>query len=181
MMNNDDFDFTNPDQLRVKAEEILMEKQMTSETLLETDVRKLLHELQVHQIELEMQNDELHLAYETAGIALKKYTMLFDLSPMGYLTLESDCTICELNFTAAEMLGERRFSMAGRNFILFISEESKLVFNSFIRRVFNNHTKESCNVIMGKDYGHSIPVYMEGVITGDDDRCLLSVVDVSGF
>jgi hypothetical protein len=181
MMHNDDFDFTELGQLRVKAEEILLEKQMTSETLLETDVRKLLHELQVHQIELEMQNDELRLAYETAETALKKYTILYDLSPMGYLTLESDCTIYELNFTAADMLGERRFSAAGSNFILFISEDSKLVFNSFIRRVFNSHTKESCNVIMQKDNGNSTPVYMEGVVTGDDDRCLLSVVDVSGF
>jgi hypothetical protein len=180
-MNNDDFDFADPGQLRVKAEEKLQGKQMTGEPLPETDVRRLLHELQVHQIELEMQNDELRLAYETAEAALKKYTMLYDLSPMGYLTLESDCTICELNFTAADMLGERRFSMAGSNFILFISEASKPVFNHFIRNVFTSHAKESCKVMLGDDNAHLIPVYMEGIVTGDDNKCLLSVVDISSF
>ena len=55
---------------------------------MESDVKKLLHELQVHQIELEMQNEELRKANETAETALKKYTMLYDFAPMGYFTLE---------------------------------------------------------------------------------------------
>ena len=72
---------------------------------IESDFKKLLHELQVHQIELEMQNEELIKANETAETALRKYTMLYDFAPMGYFTLEEDGTICDLNFTAAEMLG----------------------------------------------------------------------------
>ena len=61
--------------------------------------------MQVHQIELEMQNEELRLAYETSESALKKYTILFDLSPMGYFTLDSEGAICELNFTGADIVG----------------------------------------------------------------------------
>ena len=181
-MNNEEFDFTDPRLLREKAEELLKQKLVkTNRPLPETDVKKLLHELQVHQIELEMQNEELRQAYETAETALKKYTMLYDLSPMGYLTIESDGTVEELNFTAADMIGERRFSLAGSNFFLFIAEESKPVFNNFLSKVFASHTKESCKVVLGHDLTPTVQVYMEGIVTGDDNKCLLSVVDISGF
>lgn len=181
-MNKDEFDFTDTKALRKKAEELLRDKQKKSDRpVMETDVKKLLHELQVHQIELEMQNEELRQAYETAGIALKKYTMLYDLAPMGYLTLESDGRIHELNFTAAEMLGERRFGLTGSNFTLYISRDSKTVFNSFLSKVFTSHVKESCKVMLGSDNTPSRMVYLEGIVTWDDNRCLLSVVDISSF
>jgi len=90
-MINEEMDFTDAKMLREKAEMLLNEKQKKEDGALKgTDVNKLLHELQVHQIELEMQNEELRQAYETAETALKKYTMLFDLSPMGYFSLNSD-------------------------------------------------------------------------------------------
>jgi len=181
-MNNDELDFTNPRALRQKAEELLKQKHgETHQPVPAADVKKLLHELQVHQIELEMQNEELRQAYETTESALKNYTMLYDLSPLGYLTLASDGTILELNFTAADMLGERRFSMVGSNFKLFIAEASKPVFNQFLRSVFASHTKESCKVMIGHDQAHLIQVYMEGIVTGDDNKCLLSVVDISNI
>lgn len=181
-MNNDEFDFTNPRALRQKAEELLKQKHGEApKPDPAADVKKLLHELQVHQIELEMQNEELRQAYETAESALKNYTMLYDLSPLGYLTLASDGTILELNFTAADMLGERRFSMVGSNFNLFIAEDSKPVFNDFLRNVFVSHAKESCKVMLGHDHTPLIQVYVEGIVTGDDNKCLLSVVDISSF
>lgn len=180
-MNNDDQDFTNPHALRKKAEELLKKKKNAEIQVKEADVKKLVHELQVHQIELEMQMEELRQAYETAETALKKYTMLYDLSPLGYLTLENDGTITELNFTAADMLGERRFGVAGSNFKLYIADESKPVFNNFFRKVFAGREKGSCKVMLGYDDTPLIRVYMEGVLTGDDQKCLLSIVDISSF
>lgn len=181
-MNIEEQDFTDAQALRIKAEELLKEKQKKADQLvLETDVKKLLHELQVHQIELEMQNEELRKAYETAETALKKYTMLYDLSPLGYLTLESDGTIAELNFTAADMLGERRFGLAGSNFKLYISEVSKTVFSNFLSAVFTSNEKESCEVMLGYDNNPLGQVYMEGIVNDDDQKCLLSMVDMSSF
>ncbi|MGQ7870803.1 hypothetical protein [Sunxiuqinia sp. sy24] len=75
---------TSDRMLRQKAEEQLDErfhKMVKPET--EIEVEKLVHELLVHQIELEMQYEELRQADETAELALKKYTMLFDVAPMG--------------------------------------------------------------------------------------------------
>ena len=181
-MNIEEFDSTDTRALRLKAEQILKEKQRKIDKLLaESDAKKLLHELQVHQIELEMQNEELRQAQETAEIALKKYTMLYDLAPMGYLTLKKDGKIRELNFTAADMIGERRFSLVNSNFKFFISEESMPVFNKFIDDIFSSKSKESCEVMLGNETRSSRRVYMEGVTTDDNQTCLLSVVDISNF
>ena len=129
-MSNKEQDLTDAQMLRIKAEEKLKEKQKEiDKPVMEADVKKLLHELQVHQIELELQNEELREANETAETALKKYTMLYDFAPMGYFTLDSDGSICELNFTGADLLGEKRFSLVNSNFRLFVSEDSKPVFN----------------------------------------------------
>ncbi|MCX6253872.1 MAG: hypothetical protein NTV31_05275 [Bacteroidia bacterium] len=179
-MNNEELNLTDAQMLRMKAEEKLKEKQNKTEKLVfETDMKKLLHELQVHQIELEMQNEELNEANNTAEIALKKYTMLYDFAPMGYFTLESDGSISELNFTGADMLGDKRFTLVNKNFKLFISEESQPVFNKFFSKVFAGKTKESCEVMLGYDNNPLCYVYMEGVVVGDDRKCLLSVFDIS--
>ncbi len=172
-MNKEKRNFTDDQMLRRKAEEELKKKQKKLEKqVLENDAVKLLHELQVHQIELEMQNEELREANLTAETALKKYTMLYDFAPMGYFTLEKDGSICELNFTGAEMLGEKRFSLVNSNFKLFISEASQSVFNEFFSKVYFGKTKESCEVMLGYDNESLCRVYMEGIVTGDDKKCL---------
>jgi hypothetical protein len=127
-----------------------------------------------------MQNEELREANETAETALKKYTMLYDFAPLGYFTLESDGSICDLNFTGAEMLGDKRFSLLDSNFKLFISEDSLPVFNDFFSEVYTSKTKESCEVMLGYDkkcyvmfiWRHSYRRHR---------KCLLSVIDISNF
>ncbi len=181
-MNNEEQNLTDARTMRVKAEKLLKDKQDKDVTSAnETDAKKLLHELQVHQIELEMQNEELRQANETAEAALKKYTMLYDFAPMGYFTIDADGTICELNFTGAEMLGDKRFALVNSNFKLFISEESQAVFNLFFQAVFTGNSKESCEIMLGYDNNPLCLVYIEGIVTGDDRKCLLSAVDISGF
>jgi len=181
-MNDEEIDFTDAQILRMKAEELLLLKQKKANlSMVDTDVKRLLHELQVHQIELQMQNEELQQAYNTAETALKKYTMLYDLAPMGYFTLDSDGSICELNFTGADMLGGRRFSLINSNFKLFVDEDSLPVFNEFFSKVYDKNSKESCQVKLGYDKNPLCFVYLEGIVTGEDRKCLLSAVDISGF
>ena len=181
-MNEEKLNLTDNQLLRRNAEELLKKKQFKMNlSAMETDAVKLLHELQVHQIELEMQNEELIQANETAETALRKYTMLYDFAPMGYFTLDSLGNINELNFTGAEMLGDKRFSLVNSNFKLFVAEESQSVFDRFLSKVYSNDSKESCEIILGYNGNPSCRVYMEGIVTGDDKQCLLSVVDISGF
>lgn len=181
-MIDEDLDYSDGRMLRAKAEEKLKEKHKEMDRQVEeTDLKKLLHELQVHQIELEMQNEALRQANEIAEAALKKYTILYDLAPMGYLTLNSEGSIRELNFTAAGMLGEKRFSLINSNFKLFISKDSLPAFNDFFRKVFTSNSKESCEVTLGYDEKLLCPVYMEGVVTDEEQECLLSLVDISSL
>lgn len=181
-MNKKDQNLTESKLLRLKAEEKLKEKQKKDKIKIsESDSKKLLHELQVHQIELEMQNEELKEAYETAETALRKYTMLYDFAPMGYFTLNKDGSIIELNFTGADLLGEKRFTLLKHNFKLFIAKESQEVFNRFFSKIYISNVKESCEVKLAYDNNPLCHVYMEGIATGEDRNCLLSVVDISGF
>jgi PAS domain-containing protein len=107
--------------------------------------------------------------------------MLYDFAPMGYFTLDSDGSISELNFTGAEMLGDKRFSLVNSNFKLFIAEESLDVFDRFFNKVYSTNAKESCEVILGYNGNPASRVYMEGIVTGDERQCLLSVVDISAL
>jgi len=181
-MSKQEKNSANSRTLRSKAEERLKENKKSSDmSVAESDVKKLLHELQVHQIELEMQNDELVKANEAAETALRKYTMLYDFAPMGYFTLEPDGSICELNFTGAEMIGDKRISLVGANFKLFISEASKPEFDKFFKRIYSSNSRESCTVKLGQDNKPLRLVYMEGIVLSGDTQCLLSVIDVSSF
>lgn len=173
---------TDSQLLRARAEEKLKEKR--KEVPLKTqdaDSAKLLHELQVHQIELEMQNEELRQANATAEEALRRYTMLYDFAPMGYFILDDYGNITDLNFTGADILGEKRFSLINTSFKVFISEESRQVFNAFIRKLYESNSRGRCELILSCNNKALCNVYVEGVVTGDDRQCLLSVIDTSGF
>ena len=168
--------------LRVNAEKKLKLKQQTNDIPeMESDVKRLLHELQVHQIELEMQNEELHRANQSTEEALKKYTMLYDFAPMGYFTLEPDGMISDMNFTGAEILGDKRINLVNINFGFFVEPDSKTEFNNFMRSVYKSNSKECCELILGRAEKTTRRVYIEGVVTGDDRKCLLSVINTSGF
>ena len=174
--------FTDAQLLRAKAEKQLEQKSnKTVRPVKEADVKKLLHELQVHQIELEMQNEELRHANETAETALRKYTMLYDFAPTGYFTVKSDGSISDLNFTGAEMLGEKRFTLENTNLKFFISEESRLEFDKFLTKVFSNKAKESCFINFSQNNNNIRSVYIEGIVIADERKCLLSVVDTAAF
>ena len=179
-MNKEELEMTDAQLLRHKAEEKLVEKsKATSIPKQETDVKRLLHELQVHQIELEMQNEELRHANEIAETALRKFTLLYDFAPLGYFTLNHTGSIQDLNFTGAEMLRDKRFSLVNSNFKLFVSEESLPVFNEFFWQIFKTNAKQSCKIWLGYDKHMLCPVYIEGIVIEDEQNCLLSVLDIS--
>lgn len=105
--------------LRQKAENLLKKKSFKTTSIhSEVEALKLIHELQVHQIELEMQNEELMRAEEKAEIAVQKYTELYDFAPSGYFTLSREGKIVELNLKGASMLGKERQRLVNNMFSL---------------------------------------------------------------
>ena len=180
-MNKDEHKFTNARVLRKKAEELLAKKQkMMDVEVSELDEKKLLHELQVHQIELEMQNEELLIEIEIAEKALKKNAMLFDLAPMGYITLDSTGTIYEINQAGANMLGGDISGLLKTNFKLYVADNAKVIFADFIKKVFESYQKVSCQIMLERNKKPLGYVYIEGVVITEEEMCLLSVVNISG-
>ncbi len=179
-MTEEEIDFTDAQRLRNMAEEVIAKKKdNTSLPEIQIDYKKLLYELNVQQTELELQNEAMREANETAEDALKKYTMLFDLAAMGYFLLEPDGKICELNFTGADMLREKRFTLIGSSYKLFVSDESKTAFNDFLEKAYKSNAMESCKIMLGYEGKPLCMVYMEGIVTEGEKNCLLSVVNLS--
>ena len=115
--------------LRRRAEDIFREKAAgmaeNVEALSPEEVRQLVHELRVHQIELEMQNEKLRRAQEEVEDARARYFDLYDLAPVGYFTLNEQGLILEVNLTAANMLGVARSALVRRRLTSFILPEDR--------------------------------------------------------
>ena len=168
------------DILRQKAEEILRNKPIIADPLcLQGETLKLIHELDVHQIELEMQNEELKLTKEQIEIAAEKYIDLYDFAPSGYFTLSKNGEIHKLNFKAANILGKERSLLLNNRFGFFVTHESKSIFSSFLDRIFESQTKQTCEIILSVDPEKPTYLLLNGITISKDDHCFITAVDIS--
>ena len=145
-------------ELRRRAEARLREKQSSQRSEVgdqstAEETQRLVHELEVHQIQLEMQNEELQRTRGEVEAILAQYTDLYDFAPVGYFTLGRDGAIRRVNLTGASLLGVERIGLSGRRFGLFVSEEARPAFNAFLDKVFASQAKETCEVALLKE-GH---------------------------
>jgi signal transduction histidine kinase len=167
--------------LRKKAEKKLEErkKKTRKSSISETENLKTIHELQVYQIELEMQNEELLLAKEQVDLLKEKYIHLYDFASLGYLTLTKYVEITELNFCAASLLGNERSALIKNRFDLFISIETRPVFNSFINEILVHKKKTTCEVILNIDSDFPIHVQLIGIMEEKNDQIFLTLLNIT--
>lgn len=149
------------------------------------DVQRLVHLLQVHQVELEHQNEELRIAQEELEVSRNKYVNLFDFSPTPYFTLNLQGVIKEVNLSASKMFGTERKKIIGRNFISYIPLDERDIFNSFLINVFENSVKQSCQTKVTNKEKRLFQVLLEGIKNEDplekDIKCQIAVIDVTEF
>jgi PAS domain S-box-containing protein len=117
--------------------------------------QRLLHELQVHHVELEMQNAELQEAQNRMEALLEKFTDLYDFAPVGYLSVDEVGRILEVNLTGAALLGVDRAPLIGRRLPSFIVPTSRHVFLQFLEQVFAGAGKKVCEVLLQREDGTS--------------------------
>ena len=116
-------------ELRQAAEERLQENAQVGLGMDTNDLPRLVHELQVHQIELEMQNGELRQTRSELEAALSLYTELYDFAPVGYVTLTTEGLITTINLRGAALLGSERKSLQNKRFASYISKNDQTRWN----------------------------------------------------
>jgi two-component system, cell cycle sensor histidine kinase and response regulator CckA len=164
---------TSADDLRRRAEETAAqrapEKPHNLGVLQPAMTRQLLHELQVHQIELEMQNEELRLAQEALGASQAQYFDLFDLAPVGYLTLSEQGLILEANLAASKLLGLARGALVRQPLSRFVVSEDQDSYYRHRKRLLEGGAPQACELRLAKKDGVLLWVQLEAIVTQDAD------------
>jgi PAS domain S-box-containing protein len=132
--------------LRTRAEMLLARQKERLKALSSADLKKLVHELGTHQIELELQNEELREARQQLETSRNKYVELYDFSPIGYFTTDTRGLIQETNLTGAEMLGVEKRLLIGSPFSLFIERDDLAVYEKHRKETIRNHTRQTCEL-----------------------------------
>ncbi|MHC1765204.1 MAG: PAS domain S-box protein [Verrucomicrobiia bacterium] len=179
-----DSESAQPAELRRRAEEHLRASEAAhrAEVTSVADARALVHELQVHQIELEMQNEELRRARMEAEEAKEKYLDLFDFAPAGHFVWDREGRILELNLAGAALLGLDRSAAMQKRFGQFVAAKFRSVFSEFVARVLATDAKQTCEVVMERE-GSSVWGLVEGIAAqdrqGPERFCRATVIDIS--
>jgi len=143
----------NDSDLRKKAEKQLKPETIDIKRLSEAEVRKLAHELQVHQIELDMQNEELRKSQQTLEDSKERYARLYDFAPVGYFTISEEGIILEANLKGAAMLGIERIDLIGNPLGLFITKEDQDIYYRYRNKVCKSKDMGSCELKMVRRNG----------------------------
>ena len=168
------------DKLRKKAEDLLKAGRLKPNFhTSEADNLKLIHELQVYQIELEIQNKELKEAKEFAEAATQKYTELYDFAPSGYFTLSKEGDIIELNICGSQMLGKERSRLILSRFGFFVTDDTKPIFNLFLKKIFTGRANETCEVCLSDNGDFPMDVHLTGIIDENGEKCHITAVDIT--
>lgn len=145
----------------------------------ESDARKYLHELQVHQVQLEMQNAELQQVRADLESSLARYTNLYDYAPIGYFTLDRKGMILEANLTGAGFLGIDRSSLVSQRLDAFVISESRAAFHTFLMKVFAGHIKEIREVQFVNANQQPFFAHIEATADADRQVCRLIMLDIN--
>jgi PAS domain S-box-containing protein len=147
------------------------------------DVQKLVQELRVHQIELEMQNEELRKAQVELEESRDSYSDLYDFAPIGYFTLDEKGLIVEVNLAGADLLGSERTSLIKKGFSQFVATGSQDAFYSHRKQVLETGSKQISELELKRKNGRSFYAQIQSAaVMGDGGNFIqlrTAVVDVT--
>jgi PAS domain S-box-containing protein len=169
--------------LRTLAEEIVGSKTDEKSVVAHNEVKTLIHELQVYQAELEVQNDELRCLQTQLETSRNRYYELFDCAPVGYIIIDAHFIITEINSTALEQLGKYRLEMINRPLLHFVSSKDHGRMVSFLRTIAQSDERHEILVELIRADGAIINARLDAVRsegqTETNDHHLLTVTDLT--
>jgi PAS domain S-box-containing protein len=149
----------------------------------EADTARLLHELQVHQIELEMQNAELQESRDKVETLLETYTDLYDFAPVGYFSVNEQGLILEVNLTGAALLGIERSRLIKQRLQSFVTPKSRIVFLAFFKTIFEGSGKQICVASLLNEDGATFWADLQATpaisVRGTGKWCRIAVSDLT--
>ncbi len=166
-------------ELRRRAEEKLKCQPLIETPLSALETQKRVNELHVHQIELEMQNEELREAKIAREEALAGYTDLYDFAPAGYVTLNRQGQILQTNLAAARLLDLERARLIGSRLGGFVTESTLPAFNVFLQEVFSGQSQPGCELELVRKNQPSCTVHIEATLSADELECRAVVADIT--
>lgn len=152
----------------------------TREAMSQTDMHRLLHELQVHQIELELQNNELRQTHLELDASRERYFELFDMAPVGYVTLDRYGVVLECNFTVAKLLGVARHSLVNTPFSRYIFPADSNIFCMQRNLLEESAVSQQCEIRMIRADGSNCWVELKVTLTANNERWIV-VNDISSI
>jgi len=150
--------------LRLQAEKRLRVTKRDVAAMPVKDVQQLVHELQVHQVELEMQNEELRRTQEELEAARDRYVELYDAAPTGYLTLDPKGMILEANLPACTLLGMNRKLLIGKPVIGYVAAKDQATLCRHIREIFEIGVRQACEVDLAQPDDAPVSVQFQSVV-----------------
>ncbi|MGD9730666.1 MAG: sigma-54 interaction domain-containing protein [Desulfamplus sp.] len=177
----------NKIELRKQAEEKAALLEETQDKLSFQETKDIIHELRVHQIELEMQNEELRRTQTELDAARSRYFDLYDLAPVGYCTVNEHGIILEANLTASTMFGNSRETLIKQPLSNFIFKDDQDIYYIYVRLLFKQDHKalwevkktETCELRMQKKDGIPFWAHLNAVSIQDDDDELICCITIS--
>lgn len=168
--------------LRQRAREILGGKPVDVGDLSTAEIENLLQELQIHQIELRLQNEELRAAQHELELSRQKYANLYDFAPVGYLTIRHGGMVEEANLTITDLLEIGRDRLLGRPFASHVVPAYKATFFAQQRRLFETHVPQRVELQLRKGDGQLFYAQLDSSIQlpdkGDPTRYHMVVTDI---
>lgn len=144
------------------------------------DSTQLLHELEISKIELEISNEALHQAFDTAEALSERYADIYDFAPMGYFTLDAAGHILDLNLAGAILLGLKRSQKSRQRFASYLAEESQLVFGRFVDQVLHEKTRNLCEIeLAATPQRPALTVQIEAVPDEAAQECRMVMMDIT--
>ena len=160
------------------------------------EMQRIIHELEVHQIELEMQQEALLQSREELEEWFERFTELYDFAPLGYFTLARDGTILQVNLTGTKLLGVERSLLVGDRLGMFVADEDLAGFNALLDRVFSSDDHHLSHEVMlrnaenfqsqsddssfgQKELRHNRMVRIDVVVNNDGQECRAVLSDIT--
>ncbi len=165
-------------QLRQLAERQLAPVAGTGETE-GREMERLVHELQVHQIELELQNEELRSARDEADALLTQFTELYDFAPVGYLSVNEAGVVTQANRAIGQLLQIERSPLIGRRFGLLLQEADRVAFSDFLRGIFTGTPQKPMELSLEGDTGTSHWCRLEATLPPGAAECHITATDLT--